>query len=122
MTLVGLDLNGTWVRGVAGPAGATPHPLTLGGNQAELPLALSLEGRSPAVGRAGLALCRRLPHLACLDFLAHLGTPRQWSAGRHRLDAVTALTLVLEQLRPACAGARGLVVAVPAYLDPEQTA
>jgi hypothetical protein len=119
-SLVGVDLNGSRVRAAAGPAGGTPHPLPLNGGHAELPLALSLEKRSVQVGRAGLAVCRRLPHMACLDFLAHLGTSRGWAAGRHALDAARALTLVLEHLRPAWAAAQGLALAVPAYLDPDQ--
>jgi hypothetical protein len=120
MSLVGLDLNDTCARGVSGPAGMPPLPLHLDGKRAELPLALSLEGRTPVVGRVGLRLCRRLPHLACLDFLAQLGGPALWTAGRHRLDAAGALTLVLDHLRPACAAARGLALALPAYLGEEQ--
>jgi hypothetical protein len=121
-TLIGLDLNAIRVRAVGGAAGALPQTLALDAEQAELPLAVSLEGRQPAVGRAGLGLCRRLPHLACLDFLAHLGSGREWAAGRHRLRAADALALVFDSLRPVCAGAQGLVVAVPAYLDAEQVA
>jgi hypothetical protein len=122
MTLVGLDLNATRARAVTAPAGAAPRPLPLDGVQADLPLALSLEGKHPEVGRAGVGLCRRLPHLACLDFLTFLGEPREWTAGRHRLDAAKALGLVLERLQPACATARGLVLALPAYLTRTQVA
>jgi hypothetical protein len=118
--LVGMELNSSRVRAVRGPAGGEPNPLALAGDELELPLALSLEGRTPEVGRAGLALSRRAPHLACLDFLAHLGTPRQWHANRHRLDAEQALSLVLQHLRPACARSRGVVLALPAYLAPGQ--
>src|SRR4051812_25797355 len=95
MNVVGLDLNSTRARAVHGPAGGKPRPIALDGAQSELPLALSLEGRQPEVGRAGLALCRRLPHLAVLDFLPYLGDRRDWAAGRHRLDAGRALALVL---------------------------
>src|SRR5207248_2514377 len=58
----------------------------------------------------------------CLDFLAHLGGPREWAAGRHRLDAGRAAALVFEHLRTRAAGAQGCVLALPAYLDPAQVA
>jgi hypothetical protein len=115
MTLMGLDLNSSRARAVCGAAGL-PRPMALDGTERELPLAISLERRRPEVGRAGLQLCRRLPHLVCLDFLAHLGEPRQWKAGRHRLDAAKAIALVLERLDPACAGVRGLALTLPSYL------
>ncbi len=126
MTFIGLDLNATRARAVGGPA-EVARPLPLEGDHAELPLALSLEGRTPAFGRAGLALRRRLPHLACAGFLPHLGTPRQWTAGRHCLDATAAVGLALQHLEPALQ-ARGKVLkarpgvclAVPSYLSGAQ--
>ena len=91
MTLIGLDLNATRVRAIQGEqSGSGPHAplgLPLEGNHRELPLAVSLEERQPRVGRAGAALCRRSPHLACLNFLPYLGDDRRWDSGRHRLDA-----------------------------------
>ncbi len=119
-TLVGLDLNATRARAAEGTPGMAARPLALDGAHADLPLALSLEGRAAVVGRAGLALCRRLPHLACLNFLPCLGEPRTWAAGRHRLDAARALALVLERLQAACAGAQASVVVVPSYLGAAQ--
>jgi len=118
--LVGLALDASRVQAACGPAGRTPRPLPLAGVEAELPSAISMAGRKPVVGRAGVALCRQCPHLVCSDFLAHLGDTRTWKAGRHRLNAERALGLVLEQVRPACAGARGLVLVLPAYLSAEQ--
>jgi hypothetical protein len=115
--LIGLDMNSSRARAVCGPPDRAPGPLFLDGEHDTLPLALSLEGRYPEVGRPGLALCRRSPHLACSNFLAHLETPRQWVTDRHRLDAGQALALVLGRLQPACAGKGGLVLAVPAYLS-----
>ncbi|HXG12212.1 MAG TPA: FHA domain-containing protein [Gemmataceae bacterium] len=117
--LIGLDVNASRVRAVGGTAGL-PQALPLDDGSGELPLALSLEGRHPEVGLAGVRLCRRLPHLACLNFLPHLGTPRQWSAGRHRLDAAQAVSLVLERLPSACVRAEGLALAMPAYLSDTQ--
>jgi hypothetical protein len=96
--------------------------LPLDGSYDDLPVVLSLESRRPQVGRPGAALCRLSPHLACLDFLASLGEERQWSAGRHRLDAAQAVSLVLERLHAACVGCQGLVLALPAYLTRAQAA
>jgi hypothetical protein len=122
MSLVGLDLNATRAWAVVGSAGAAAHPLMLDGNERALPMQISLQHRHAEVGRPGLALCRRLPHLVCADFLAALETPKLWSAGRHRLDSARALTLVFERLRQACSTARGFFLAVPAYLTREQGA
>jgi hypothetical protein len=125
MTLAGLDLNATCARAVGGPEGLPPRVLSLddGATTAgALPLALSLQGRHAEVGQAGAGLCREFPHLVCLDFLAHLGTDRFWTAGRHRLTATTALALVLDCLRPALANVKALSVALPAYLNEAQAA
>jgi hypothetical protein len=81
MNLVGLDMNATQVRAVSGPTDMSPVPLPFGGNCLALPLAVSLQGRYPEVGRAGAALIRENPHLVCLDFLALLGNDRTWAAG-----------------------------------------
>jgi hypothetical protein len=118
-SLVGLDLNSTRARAVLAVPGQAAEPLPIGG-EADLPLALSLEGRSPEAGRAGLALSRQAPHLACANFLPWLGEGREWSAGRHRLDAAGALAVVLDRLRPACVAAQAVALAVPAYLTREQ--
>jgi hypothetical protein len=117
--LIGLDLNSSRARAVTTAPGQAPELLPIAG-EAELPLAVSLEGRSPEAGRAGLSLLRRAPHLACANFLPSLGGPRQWSAGRHRLDAAGALAAVLDRLRPACAAAQAVALAVPAYLKADQ--
>jgi len=114
--LAGIDVNTTRVRAVQGPAQAPPRALPLEDAHEDLPMVLSLEGRHPEVGRAGAALCRLSPHLACLDFLAHLGEPREWVAGRHRIDPLKAVSLVLERLQPACAEVRGFVLVLPSYL------
>jgi hypothetical protein len=114
---VGMDLNATRVRAVAG---APLQPVLFDSQNEELPLALSLEHRHIEVGAAGPALCRRLPHLACIDFLGALGTDRQWTAGRHRVDAVRALSLVFDHLRTLLAGYSGVALTVPAYLGMQQ--
>src|SRR5215831_9534287 len=117
ISLSGIDLNATRVRAVADAAGAPPQTFLLDNTNEELPLALSLESRHIEVGAAGVGLCRRLPHLACLDFLGYLGTDHHWSAGRHRLDATRALGLVFEHLRPLLAGHQAVALALPAYLS-----
>lgn len=121
MTLIGLDLDTTRARAVHGPAGHIPSSLLLEGEHADLPLAISLQERQPAVGRAGAGLRRRVPHLACLDFLPHLGTDRTWTAGRHRLDAARALGLVFDRLNRTFGRTEGIAVALPPYLSDAQT-
>jgi hypothetical protein len=122
MTLIGLDVTASRVRAVGGPPSLEPVPLALEGKAAELPLALSLEDRTPVVGAAGTAIARAKPHLACLDFLPHLGTPREWVSPRHRLDASRALGHVCERLARSFAKAQGVAAALPAYLDETQAA
>ena len=50
MTLIGMDLNATRARAVAGPRSQTLALLALDGDRVEMPLALSLEERTPQVG------------------------------------------------------------------------
>src|SRR5262249_38770716 len=99
-----------------------PMGLPLDGNERELPLAVSLEERQPRVGRAGASLCRRAPHLACLDFLPYLGDGHTWDSGRHRLDASGALALVCEHMQRPIRHVEGVTVALPAYFSPGQAA
>lgn len=119
--VVGLDLTAGRARGVYGPAvGATPRTLPLDDPHDDLPLAISLEPRTPTVGRAGANLVRRLPHLVCRDYLPALGQAREWRAGRHKLDPVTAVGLLAQRLRLPLTGQHALAVAVPAYLTVPQ--
>ena len=120
MSLVGMDLNATRARAVVGVSGVPPKPLPLDDPRPALHAALSLQGRYLEVGRAGVALCRALPHLVCDNFLSRLGTPYEWSAGRHRLDAARALATFLEPVRATTSSAKGVVFAVPPYLDRKQ--
>jgi hypothetical protein len=126
MSLIGLDLNATRVRAVQGEGSRAEPPLPLGlpleGDERELPLALSLEERHLRVGRAGVGLCRRSPHLACVDFLPWLGDERLWEGGRHRLDATAALARVCEHLQRLIGRAEGVTVALPAYFSAAQAA
>jgi hypothetical protein len=120
MSLIGLDLNSSRARAVAGPRHHALAQLCLDGDQVELPLALSLEGRQVQVGRPGLSLSRRRPHLACLDFLSQVGSGREWSANGHRLDADRALALVFAALAGKLARTSGVVLSLPGYLSDDQ--
>jgi hypothetical protein len=117
--LVGVDLNATRVRVIAGPAGAG-QVLPLDDQHADLPTAVSLEGRTPEVGRAGARICRRLPHLACVNFLTHLGSGRLWGSGRPLLTADQALAALLARLRSGTGHSDAVAVALPAYLTADQ--
>ena len=65
MTLIGFDLNASRLRAVQGPPQNVPMILPLPGERDELPLALSLEERTPQIGPGGamvlsyLKSCRR---------------------------------------------------------------
>ena len=118
--LVGLDLNGTRARAMRGIHPGSTRVLPLDGAHLDLPMFLSLQGRKPQVGRAGSALCRQSPHLTCSNFLPHLGEERTWSIGRHRLDAGRVMQHVFERLLAPCQSARGVVLALPAYVSPTQ--
>jgi hypothetical protein len=126
MTLIGLEVNATRARAIQGEQLGSgphvPHGLPLDGNERELPMALSLEERQPRIGRAGAVLCRRSPHLACLDFLPYLGDDRTWHSGRHCLDAAAAFAVVCEHLQRRLGRAEGVMLALPAYLSTAQVA
>src|SRR5262249_61872532 len=107
------------LRAALGPA-QDARPVALEGKEDELPLALSLEGRYPEVGRAGATLSRRSPHLCCTGFLPHLGEGREWAGPRVRLDAAKALALVFEHAFTRCGRHQAAAAAVPGYLYPEQ--
>jgi len=121
--VVGLDLNATRARAAYGPAGGgSPRALPLDDPHPDLPLVISLEKRTPEVGRAGLRLIRLLPHVVIRDFLPALGQNRTWTAGRHHLDAAAAIGLVADRLKPNFAGQHGLAAVIPAYLSMPQVA
>jgi hypothetical protein len=120
MSVVGLDLNATRARAVYGMGQGAPVGLNLEDDRRELPLAISLTERSPVVGTAGAALRRKAPHLACLDFLPILGQKREWTAGRHRLDAAGAMSLVFERLYQTFGRAEGVILTLPTYLTDAQ--
>lgn len=120
MSLVGLDVNATRARAVSGPASQNVALLRLDSDQVELPLALSLEGKQPQVGRAGFALSRARPHLACLDFLPHLGSDKVWNGGLHRVPADRACELTFQAMAKVLGRSAGLSCVLPAYLHERQ--
>ncbi len=116
---VGIDLTASRVRAEA--FGGKPRALVLDDPDVELPLFVSGERRTPEVGRAAFAVCRRAPHLVCSNFLASLGQSREWRLGRHTLVAEAALGLVFDKLRgPVAAESEAVAMALPAYLGPAQ--
>lgn len=120
MSLVGLDLNSSRARAVTGAATRQVALVRLEGDRVELPLALSLEGKLPQVGHAGLALTRARPHLACLDYLPSVGADRFWAGGAHQLDADRAVELTFAALSRLLGKSAGVACVFPAYLAETQ--
>lgn len=116
---VGIDLTASRARAEA--VGAKSRPLALDAPDEELGLFISGERRTPEVGRAGFAICRKTPHLVCSNFLAALGQAREWRLGRLTLLAETALGLVFDKIRrPVAAETDAVALALPSYLGPAQ--
>jgi hypothetical protein len=117
MTIVALDWNATRVRGVLGPAEDYPLPVPLEPPALELPMCLTLE-RQPQVGSAARRLLHQAPHQVCHGFLPYLGAAGgpAWQAGRQRLDAAGAASLVWQRLLAVCKKSEGLILALPGYL------
>src|SRR5262245_28397559 len=113
---LGLDLNATRLRVMSGDAGRPPRTVPLDDPLDELPLAVSLEARTPEIGRAALALERRTPHLGAFDFLNDINLPRRWEAGRHSFSAADLLMLALNRVRAVCPRSENLTLSVPVYL------
>ena len=112
---LGVDLNAGRVRAAHGRT-ARNKLFPLDGTHVDLPLAITLDRRMPEVGRAALAMSRKLPHVLCAGYLAYLGQQREWSAGRHSLNADSATALALDRLRVSCNGHDGMALALPSYL------
>jgi hypothetical protein len=118
--LVALDFDASRVRAAVGGRAGPAEPLPLEGESLDLPMAISLEGRALQVGATGARLLRRMPHLSCHDFLACLGSTRQWAGGRHRLHASDAIQHVFKHLEPVWTAATGVGIALPSYMEAEQ--
>jgi len=117
---VGIDLTSSRARVVTSGPGV-PRPLVLDEPAEDLLLFLALDRRTPEVGRAGYAICRKAPHAVCSNFLPALGQAREWRNGRHALTPELALELALLKLRgPVTAESEAVAFALPAYLAPAQ--
>ncbi|MBX9628128.1 MAG: hypothetical protein K2X82_30300, partial [Gemmataceae bacterium] len=89
----------------------------------ELALVVAGDRRTPDLGRAGVALLRKMPHAAAANFLPRLGHPAEVRAGRHSLTPDAALELAFLRLRePVLAESDAVGLALPAYLSPTQVA
>src|SRR5689334_16946342 len=95
---VGVDLTSSRARAVAIGAGKS-RPLLLEDSNEELPLFLALDRRSPEIGRAGYALCRKMPHAVCSNFLPALTQTREWRWGRLSVTPENALEVALNAIR-----------------------
>src|SRR5262249_50488188 len=120
--LVGLELDASRARAVIGPASHRLGLVSLEADQPELPLMIDLDGRAPAVGKAGFALLRLRPYQVCSDFLPALGTGRGWASGSRRLDAAGALGLVFSTLLKKLRQSAGVTFTLPGYIGEHQIA
>jgi FHA domain len=114
MSLLGLDLNASRIRAVRGAVGDYPLTQHLDLPRSELAMVLSLEGRKPVAGAAGLRVCRKAPGLARQNFLPQL------AQGPAKLDAANALSLVFQHAARGCRKSAGVALALPAYLSSSQ--
>ena len=105
MMLLGVDMNGTRIRVVHGPAADFPLPLQLEPCTQELPMILSLANGVLEMGQAGVRLCRVQPHMTCHGFLPQVGASESGrgevvaeplAGGRHDLDATGAMQAGVE--------------------------
>lgn len=84
-------------------------------------LVVNAEGPVPVVGRSGLGLVRRRPHLAFDTFLPMLGQSKPWQGGRHSLTPDAALRLAFDAVSPILhAESNAVGIAFPTYLTTAQ--
>jgi hypothetical protein len=88
----------------------------------ELPLLISFEHRTPAVGWPGYRLVRVLPHLVRRDFLSEIGALRERPATRGVLTPADTVALLAEHLRRAMPQGHAIGLVTPPYLSPGQAA
>src|SRR5262249_30809095 len=115
MSLVGVDINASRARAVAGPALQALNLVYLDADHIELPLPPTLEKKPPRAGRAGPPLTPPRPPPACHNFLPYLGHGHLWATEQHRLDADAALTIVFRNLAGVLRRSAGLAFCLPAY-------
>jgi hypothetical protein len=119
LRLVGLDLNSSRARAVAIGKGYS-RLLLLDDPNEELPLYVTLDQRNAGLGHAGLAVCRKIPHSVCSNFLPLLGTRHEWR-DRLTLNPESALSACLERLvQPIAAETDAAALGLPSYLSIQQ--
>jgi hypothetical protein len=118
---LGIEVSASRVRAASGLS-TNKRLIALEGPHPDLPLAINLEQRVPAIGRAGTALVRLLPLAVCDEFLPFLGEPRTWKTGRHRFDPAAAVSLLFETLRPLISNSTNVFLGLPSYLTQKQAA
>ncbi|MDB5310576.1 MAG: hypothetical protein JWO38_4778, partial [Gemmataceae bacterium] len=118
--VVGVDLTASRAR-VVSVGGGKVRPVVLDDPAEDLLLFLAGDRRAPEIGRAGYALCRKMPHAVGSSFLPALAQPREVRAGRHVLTPEAALELAFARLRaPVAAESDAVALVLPAYLTPPQ--
>ncbi len=124
MSYLGLDLNATALRAVRGNERDYPLAVSLETESVELPMAVRLDKRTLPVGSAARSIIRSLPHLACSNFLPHLGEQgplaKTWRNGRLAIDADAALASILAHLKTVVRKPQGIAAAVPSYISNHQ--
>jgi len=116
---LGVDLNAGRARATYGRASRNKLFL-LDDPHTDLPLAVSLDKRTPDVGRAALSVCRTLPHTMAVNYLPQLGQVFEWKHAKHAVTADGLVTLALEKLGQATSSNSGLSLALPPYLSVPQ--
>lgn len=117
---VGVDVTASRARAVGIGSGKVT-PLVLDEPAEDLLLFIGLSQRVPEVGRSGYALCRKMPHAVCSNFLPALTQTREWRNNRHVLTPETALDLAFARLRgPVEAESEAVALTLPPYLTPAQ--
>ena len=120
--VVGIDLTASRARAVS-VGGGKVRPLPLDDAADDLALYLACDRRTPEAGRAGVALARKAPHSVVSNFLAGIGQPGEFRAGRHVLTPEAALELVAAKFRePVAAESDAAALVLPPYLAAYQVA
>lgn len=117
--LLGVDLNAGRARATYGKASRNKIYL-LDDPATDLSLTISLDKRTPELGRAALAIARKLPHTLCQNYLPQIGQPFEWKHGRHALNADGLISVTLAQLAKVTNNNAGVSVALPPYLSVPQ--
>lgn len=116
-----MDWTSERLRAWAFVPGASARSVPLDGNDATLPLVVSMAERKLQVGKTAQTLVRRQPHQVAERFLPYLGLDRLWQHGRHAIDSREALVVVLNKIKDKLPS-KSLFHVVPSYWNREQAA